>query len=286
MTEYALPENIKLNAENRHVMVGFLDVRRSNPNGDPETSRPRIDEEGHGLISPMAIKRKVRDAALAVKDEDLYMRKGQDLNEAQLRADDEHGLLKMFRDLRWFGGVMTQLKGGRQARIRGPIVVRWGRSLDPVTIEDVTITRTGHHKRETDSGEVEGGTMGTVPLVSFGLYRFSVVYDPSGAAQVGMTSGDLHLFVQLLIEGWEHTRSAVRSDVNLRRLDIFDLGSPRGRAPSHVVEGCVRADLAPSCSGIPTQYEDYQIEVTALPDNVSHTVYDDRIWTAEKMVAK
>src|SRR3989442_11032774 len=49
-----------------------LEVRKSNPNGDPEReSSPRQRPDGKGEISPVSIKRKLRDL-IEQKDEALW----------------------------------------------------------------------------------------------------------------------------------------------------------------------------------------------------------------------
>ena len=47
----------------RHDMVFLFDVTDGNPNGDPDAgNRPRTDDEtSHGLVTDVALKRKVRD---------------------------------------------------------------------------------------------------------------------------------------------------------------------------------------------------------------------------------
>ncbi len=64
------PETKTKNAEfNRGTGLLVIEVRHSNPNGDPDSeSEPRtIDTDGRGLISPVSFKRKLRDI-VAAKD--------------------------------------------------------------------------------------------------------------------------------------------------------------------------------------------------------------------------
>jgi CRISPR-associated protein Csd2 len=51
------------NIENRYEFCLLFDVKDGNPNGDPDAdNRPRIDPEtGHGLVSDVCIKRKIRN---------------------------------------------------------------------------------------------------------------------------------------------------------------------------------------------------------------------------------
>ena len=49
--------------KNRYDFVLFFDVMDGNPNGDPDAGNlPRIDPEtGHGLVTDVCLKRKVRN---------------------------------------------------------------------------------------------------------------------------------------------------------------------------------------------------------------------------------
>ena len=49
--------------QRRHEFVLFFDVTNGNPNGDPDAGNmPRMDPEtGHGLVSDVCLKRKVRN---------------------------------------------------------------------------------------------------------------------------------------------------------------------------------------------------------------------------------
>lgn len=56
-------EKIYLDPTKRHEFVFLFDVRDGNPNGDPDAGNlPRIDPETmHGLVTDVALKRKIRD---------------------------------------------------------------------------------------------------------------------------------------------------------------------------------------------------------------------------------
>jgi len=49
--------------ENRYDFIYLFDVKDGNPNGDPDAGNlPRIDAEtGHGLVTDVCLKRKVRN---------------------------------------------------------------------------------------------------------------------------------------------------------------------------------------------------------------------------------
>src|SRR5438309_4018526 len=78
--------------DSRLEFVFYFDVRNGNPNGDPDAGNlPRLDPEtGRGLVTDVAIKRKVRNYVAFIKGEtpgfDIYMQERAVLNRAHLRA--------------------------------------------------------------------------------------------------------------------------------------------------------------------------------------------------------
>jgi CRISPR-associated protein Csd2 len=86
---------------NRYDFVLVFDVKDGNPNGDPDAGNlPRIDPEtGHGLITDVCLKRKVRDYVMLSKKEspgfDIWVKsKSLTLNEQIERAYDEDVAVK------------------------------------------------------------------------------------------------------------------------------------------------------------------------------------------------
>jgi CRISPR-associated protein Csd2 len=64
-------EETEMNLTNRYDFVLLFDVKDGNPNGDPDAGNlPRLDAEtGHGLMTDVALKRKVRNFVNLVKQE-------------------------------------------------------------------------------------------------------------------------------------------------------------------------------------------------------------------------
>ena len=88
------------NLANRYDFVLIFDVKDGNPNGDPDAGNmPRLDaESGHGLITDVSLKRKVRNFVGLVKEQDerepvdgekrfeIYVREKAILNHQNQRA--------------------------------------------------------------------------------------------------------------------------------------------------------------------------------------------------------
>src|SRR5690349_15761062 len=149
----------------RHDFVLLFDVTDGNPNGDPDAGNlPRVDPETmQGLVTDVAIKRKVRDwVDLARGDEGrfkIYIQSGADaLNTIHKRAYEALHLTSRgakqpredvdqarawmcanFYDIRMFGAVMTT--GVNCGQVRGPMQITFARSIDPVIPLELAITR-------------------------------------------------------------------------------------------------------------------------------------------------
>jgi CRISPR-associated protein Csd2 len=194
----------------RHDFVLFFDVTRGNPNGDPDAGNmPRIDPEtGHGLVSDVCLKRKVRNyVELAKGDDDprhrIYVTEGAVLNEKHREAyravlpqypdvekakklspkTDEDArkvrdfMCANFFDIRTFGGVLST--GINCGQVRGPVQLAFARSVEPVHAMEVSITRMAAtndkeaEQRRDGEDEKRGDkrTMGRKYIIPYGLYR-------------------------------------------------------------------------------------------------------------------
>jgi CRISPR-associated protein Csd2 len=114
--------------DRRYELVYLFDVVQGNPNGDPDgDNAPRVDiETGHGLVTDVCLKRKIRNFLRVYKDEkppyDIYVKERGILADEQKKAYLQLGLTegsdrpneqarawmcKNFYDVRTFGAVMT-----------------------------------------------------------------------------------------------------------------------------------------------------------------------------------
>jgi CRISPR-associated protein Csd2 len=84
--------------QNRYDFVLFFDVKDGNPNGDPDAGNmPRIDPEtGHGLVTDVCLKRKVRNYVQLAKGcatpFDIYVKEKAVLGRAHVKAFNELGI--------------------------------------------------------------------------------------------------------------------------------------------------------------------------------------------------
>ena len=145
----------------RYDFMFAFDVCDGNPNGDPDAGNmPRTDQEtGHGLITDVCIKRKVRNfiqTAMPGKPGfDIFVKEKAVLNnmiqEACESTKDKKDPVDSARlwmcgkyfDIRAFGAVMSTGNDSKKnaGQVRGPVQMTFARSVDPVMFQEHTITR-------------------------------------------------------------------------------------------------------------------------------------------------
>ena len=252
--------------EHRYDFVYLYDVRDGNPNGDPDAdNQPRIDPETmQGLITDVCLKRKVRNFVHAKRKDttgfDVYVQDGAVLNDlsdevaatvAAKHTDATSGESKKkkgaekrdmttanrdamcarFYDIRTFGAVLnTGADASKGGQVRGPIQLTFGRSEDPITILEHSITRCAVTKKEDEHKE---RTMGRKHTVPYALYRTHGFVTPSFAHVTKFSGDDLGLFFEALGNMFEIDRSAARGLMSAQGLYVFEHTSPLGNAPAH-----------------------------------------------------
>ena len=167
--------------DKRYEIVLLFDVCHGNPNGDPDADNaPRVDPEtGQGLVTDVAIKRKIRNYVGLTRNfaapNNIFVKERGILANEQRSAYTALGIepdgrsidkarswmCENYFDVRTFGAVMTTGKAeveadaaiasGKKAKgqtklwncgqVRGPVQFGFATSVDPITSIAHTITR-------------------------------------------------------------------------------------------------------------------------------------------------
>lgn len=282
----------------RYDLVFLFDVRNGNPNGDPDAGNmPRMDPEtAHGLVTDVAIKRKIRNyVAMArggVPGYDIYMRDGAVLNVEHRKAYAHFGIepdtktkkapkdkaqeltrwmCDNFFDVRTFGAVMsTEVNAGQ---VRGPVQFTFAESVDSIVPMEISITRSSvTNERDAEKND---RTMGRKHIVPYGLYRAHgfisgrLANDPKKGT--GFSKADLALVWEALANMFDHDRAAARGEMNARALVVFQHDSDLGNAPAHTLLDRVTISRAAGSDGPPRGFADYTVAVndTDLPAGIT-----------------
>ena len=283
---------------NRYDFVYLFDVKDGNPNGDPDAGNlPRLDPEtGKGLVTDVALKRKVRNyVSLKQGDQQGYtilMQDGAVLNRVFKGAYENLGLegskktpkrdneigdptawmCKHYFDVRTFGAVMST--GDHNAgQVRGPVQLTFARSQDPIVPLEITITRSSV-TNEKDA-LLNDRTMGRKHIVPYGLYRAHgfvsgrLANDPKKGT--GFSEDDLALLWEALAQMFEHDRAAARGMMSARGLIVFKHDSDLGNATADSLFKRVTIARAEGSAGAPRDFEDYAVTIdqVGLPEGVT-----------------
>jgi CRISPR-associated protein Csd2 len=302
-----MPSNI---VSRRHDILVLFDVTNGNPNGDPDAGNlPRIDPTTNkGLVSDVCLKRKVRNFVTQFPPSphdgygfDVFVRQGAILNDlidtseppatqranpATNRDDFERAALdwlcRKFFDLRAFGAVLSTknkvFKGSAYGQVRGPIQFTFGRSVDPITPIEISITRCAATNADekkaneaADSGTGGNRTMGNKHIVPYALYVAKAFVSPVFAERTSFTDEDLELFFEALQHMFDHDQSAARADMTVRGIYDFEHVGTQAEpnAAQNVREaklGCAHAwklfegvHIPPAKKEFPESFADYVI---------------------------
>lgn len=276
--------------ENRYDFVMIFDVENGNPNGDPDAGNsPRVDAEtGYGYVTDVCLKRKIRnyvellkegepgynilikpDRSLNSKFTEAYVTEGLETGKKGAKKDDvikaRDYMCKNYFDVRTFGAVMSTGEDPCGI-VRGPVQLTFARSVSPVFVEDIAITRqarTTEDRQET--GETEIGRKSFVP---YGLYRAEGYISAALAQKVTQLSEeDVELLWNAIINMFEIDHSAARSKMCMRKLYIFKHDCVLGNAPSHLLFD--KISVKQKNEGSARSFNDYDIIVDEeMPDGV------------------
>lgn len=271
----------------------FLTVRLANPNGDPlNGNQPRTDIDGIGYLSQECIKRKIRnrlqdigepvllqspdrihfDGATCTLDRvkmhtDLVelMTRICERDKTCTRQDFIQAACEKWLDVRLFGGTFaykyTELSGkkgnnstdGFSAGIRGAVSISIARSLEPIDIESMQIT-----KVQPASADSKSDTMGMRHMVKFAVYRINGSIDAQLAQRNGVTMADVEAFKQALLTLFQGDMSSARPDGSMavKRLYWWEHNDAYPSASAAQIQDAFKIEKV----GHENRFEDYKID--------------------------
>ena len=277
---------------NRYEFIMLFDVENGNPNGDPDAGNmPRTDPEtSFGIVTDVCLKRKIRNFVEIYKENEagynILVKADRSLNSKFSEAYDVLNLEKKnkgkngddvkkaqkyicenYFDVRSFGAVMST--GDDPCGIvRGPVQLNFAKSIDPVYVQDITITRQAV-TTDKDFAEKKQSEMGKKSLISYGLYRAEGYISALLAQKVtGFSEEDLEVLWTAVINMFENDRSAARGKMCLRKLYVFKHDSVLGNAPAHTLFEKIKITKKENVV-TPRSFDDYVISIDKnMPDGI------------------
>ncbi len=272
-----------------------IEVVNSNPNGDPDReSDPRQRPNGHGEISPVSFKRKLRDLLEDHKelffenlpkkyteDEKRYHvleSRGRDRNAISLEMSNDvttfnaedflkSDFVNKYWDARVFGNTFLEKETNKGFIKTGVVQFGVGVSLSPINILRSTNTN--------KAGVQEGKNAGMAPLafriVEHGVYCMPFFVNPNLAAKTGCTRDDIDLLKLVIPYAYDLNRSSIRPDVRIRHAWFIEHNNKLGSCPDYQLTEA----LTPIRIGDKTMpsesWDDYE-DITKLPDSLNEKI--------------
>ena len=213
-----------------------LEVRDSNPNGDPDRdSYPRIREDGRGEISPVSVKRKLRDLVdekegpvwkefsneFAPEENHILESRRRDRSQIfkELEGNGEV-FIRKYWDARLFGCTFLENSKKSDAISRtqtGVVQIGMGVSTAPINVKELTFTNKAGVEGDKDRGMAPLG----FKVVEHAVYTIPFFVNPSAAPKTNCTERDIDLFLKLMPFIYSHTRSMIRSQVEIVAIHTF-----------------------------------------------------------------
>lgn len=289
---------------NRGTGLLVIEVRHSNPNGDPDAeSEPRtLDADGRGLISPVSFKRKLRDL-VAADDGPVWQEASRTLkiptdgngrqyrilesrgrNREEIGGMDAEAFTTAFWDGRVFGNTFLEeltgkeSKGGSKDHFITTGTVQFGPGISIAPIEVTRLTTTNK------SGVQEGKDRGMAPLgwrvVRHAVYTMPFFVNPMAARKSGCEAADIDLLKFLIPHAYRGTASAIRPFVEVRHAWYAEHRSPLGSCPDSQVIDALTPSKVDEADVPSTSIQDYHVP-TALSADV-----EKRLTSFEDLCAK
>lgn len=258
----------------------LVTAKKANPNGDPlNGNRPREDYEGHGEISDVCIKRKIRNR-LQDMGEEIFVQSDERCNDgykslseraknckelaAALKAKDNETYAKAacekWMDVRSFGQVFAFKDGGVSVGVRGPVSIHPGVSISPVEIMEMQITKSTNSE-PTKDGKKSSDTMGTKHRVEFGLYRINGSINHQLAEKTGFTNEDGEKIKEALRTLFENDASSARPDGTMEVCKVYwwRHNCTLGQYSSAKVHRSLEIKEKDGLINTPCSFEDYEV---------------------------
>ena len=237
--------------KNRYEFMVLVEGKMCNPNGDPDMGNlPRQDSEtGCGYITDVAFKRRIRnyvdDGYGTEPGKEILMRSGTSINrkiaESVLEVNElkevpnkftntkvsETGkeMMKRYWDVRTFGAVLST--GLNAGQVRGAVQIGMATSVDPIELEDITITRMvyadgkdfktikEYEEEERNRPDDKKRTMGSKKFTPYGLYILKGTISASLAAKTGFNEEDKELLFEAILQMYNHDISSSKQGMSV-----------------------------------------------------------------------
>lgn len=270
-----------------------LSATKANPNGDPlNGNRPRENYDGHGEISDVCIKRKIRNRMqdlgydIFVQSDDKNTDGFGSLSERASKSKELEGAgsdkdayakaaCEKWLDVRAFGQVFAFKKGakgdGVSVGVRGPVSIQTAVSVNPISISSMQITKSVNSEPSKDGGK-SSDTMGMKHRTDFGLYVFYGSINRQLADKTGFSDQDAEIIHEALKTLFDNDSSSARPEGSMEVCQVYwwKHSCPSGDYSSAKVHRTLK--IKPMVND-PKCFADFDIHTEDLP-NLKPEIYE------------
>ena len=258
----------------------IITATNANPNGDPlNGNRPRENFEGHGEISDVCIKRKIRNR-LQDMGEKIFVQSDDRCDDGfgslHERANGNEALKALssgkktdreayartacaeWIDVRSFGQVFAFKGDEVSVGVRGPVSVQQATSVSPVEIVSMQITKSVNS--ESGKEGKSSDTMGMKHRVLFGMYVINGSINCQLAEKTGFTDDDAEKIKAALKTLFENDSSSARPEGSMEvcRLYWWKHEGKTSKYSSAKIHRSIHIKLKDGIN-TPQCYQDYEI---------------------------
>lgn len=272
--------------QNKIDFAVIVCVNHANPNGDPlNGNRPRVNYDGHGELSDVCLKRKIRNRLMDAGQGIFVQSDDRRIDEYPSLRTRAEGMLdkvvwkdekkyreaacKQWLDVRAFGQLFaySPSKGentGMSIGIRGPVSIHPAFSVAPVLDRVTSIQITKSVSGEGDGTKRASDTMGMKHRVDHGVYVFYGSMNPQLATKTGFSDADAALVKEALRTLFRNDASAARPEGSMEVVKVYwwQHNNPNGQYSSAKVHRLMEVKILVD---EPQSIADYAVTLNVLP---------------------
>ena len=210
-------------------------VKNANPNGDPLNGNiPRLTLDGHGEISDVCLKRKIRNR-LQDAGEKIFVQsddyRKDEFKSLKARADSvlkvvekdkekyQKKACETWIDVRSFGQVFAFKGSELSVGVRGPVTIQPAFSIDSVNVTSWQITKSVNC--EVNKQKTASETMGMKHSVDFGLYTTFGSINPQLAELTGFSDEDAEKIKNAILHIFDNDASSARPEGSMEVVKLY-----------------------------------------------------------------
>lgn len=265
--------------------MAIVTVEDANPNGDPlNGNRPRQHYDNTGFITPVCIKRKIRNRLQDMgrkilieqndRSDDGFSSISERLNavkeiaDARKKKDKDNKTIELkacetFEDVRAFGATIA-LKDKTSVGVRGPVTIQQAKSIGAVDIDSNQITKSTNNEANDTKGS---DTMGMMHSVRYGIYVIKGSMNPVLAKRTGFSDEDAEDVKEAVRTLFINDESAARpaGSMNVFRMYWWEQPADNIHYSTKTLFDTIKITVKDP-DEILSSTDDIDIEVEELPD--------------------